>query len=53
MNHGVVMFQRRGMPESRIREMAMGRGQFIAIYAARRTAGSIGRSGGDLWLRHL
>ncbi len=49
MNHGVVMIQRRDIPESRIWEMAMGRGQFIAVYTARRTEGSGGRSGGDLW----
>jgi hypothetical protein len=36
MNHGVVMFQGKGEPESRIWEMAMGRGQFIAIYTEKR-----------------
>src|SRR3974377_1809764 len=35
MNHGVVMFGRRDMPESRIWQMAMGHGQFIAVYAPR------------------
>jgi hypothetical protein len=36
MNHGVVMFQRRTMPESGIWELAMTRGQLIALYTARR-----------------
>jgi hypothetical protein len=43
------MFQRRDMPESRIWEMAMGRGQFIAIYTARRMEGTSDRLGCDLW----
>jgi hypothetical protein len=35
MNHGVVMFQWRDVPESRIWDMAMSRGQFVAIYTCR------------------
>ena len=49
MNYGVVMFQRREMPESRIWEMAMGRGQFIAIYTARRMEGTGDSSDSGLW----
>lgn len=43
------MFQRRDMPESRIWEMAMGRGQFIAIYTARQMEVPGNRSGCELW----
>jgi hypothetical protein len=49
MNHGVVMFQRRDMPESRIWKMAMGHGQFIAVYAARSTARSADGAASQLW----
>jgi hypothetical protein len=49
MNHGVVMFQRRDMPESRIWKMAMGRGQFIAVYAARSTERSADGSASRVW----
>jgi hypothetical protein len=35
MNHGVVMFRREGMPESRIWQMAMGQGKFVAVYSPR------------------
>ena len=49
MSYGVVMFKRRDMPESRIWEMAMGRGQFIAIYTARRMEGIGDSSGHGLW----
>ena len=49
MNHGVVMFQRRDMPESRIWKMAMGHGQFIAVYAARSTERSADGSASQVW----
>jgi hypothetical protein len=35
MNHGVVMFSHGDMPELRIWEMAMDRGEFVVIYATR------------------
>ena len=46
MNHGVVMFQGSERPELRIWEMAMGRGQFVALYTGRRMERS---SDGSPW----
>jgi hypothetical protein len=48
MNHGVVMF-RRDATESRIWEMAMRRGQFIAIYTERRMERSADGSDREPW----
>jgi hypothetical protein len=43
------MFPREDMPESRIWEMAMGHGQFIAVYAARSMERSGDESTSQLW----
>ncbi len=40
MNHGVVMFARHDMPHAAIWQMAMGRGQFVAIYSSTSMEGS-------------
>jgi hypothetical protein len=53
MNHGVVMFQRRDMPESRIWNMAMGHGKFIAVYTARSTERSADGSASQVWTSAL
>ncbi len=49
MNHGVVMFQGSERPESRIWEMAMGRGQFVALYTGRRMERSSDGSPCEPW----
>jgi hypothetical protein len=49
MNHGVVMFRRSDTADSRIWQLAMGRGQFIAIYTGRRVDGAGGGSFDELW----
>jgi hypothetical protein len=49
MNHGVVLFQGNGTPESRIWEIAMSRGEFIAVYT-RKGVGWAGDGGlSELW----
>jgi hypothetical protein len=52
MNHGVVMF-RREETDSRIWEMAMSRGQFIAVYAERRLEQSADGSDREPWASSL
>jgi hypothetical protein len=49
MNHGVVMFRAGVGPESRIWEMAMGRGQFISLYTGRRVEGAADGSVDEFW----
>jgi hypothetical protein len=49
MNHGVVMFQGEGKPESRIWEMAMRRGQFVAIYTEKRMERAADGFASGLW----
>ncbi len=52
MNHGVVMF-RREETDSHIWDLAMGRGQFIAVYAERRLEQSADGSDRELWTSSL
>jgi hypothetical protein len=48
MNHGVVMFQREAF-ETRLWQMAMSRGQFVAIYTARCAERSADGTFRELW----
>jgi hypothetical protein len=52
MSHGVVMFRREGT-DSRIWEMAMGRGQYIAVYAERRLEQKADGSDREPWASSL
>jgi hypothetical protein len=49
MNHGVVMFRRGDAPESQISRMAMGKGQFVAVYAPKATERWEDESARRLW----
>src|SRR5947209_4846967 len=49
MNHGVVMFARNDIPHSCIWQMAMSRGQFVAIYTSRSVERATDGSISDLW----
>src|SRR3954452_4122439 len=51
MNHGVAMFRGRGESESRLWAMAMGRGQFDAIYTEKRMEWGAGGFASELWSR--
>jgi hypothetical protein len=53
MNHGVVMFHREREPESRIWEMAMHRGQFLAVYTKKRMERAACGTAVELWLNTL
>ena len=53
MNHGVVMFHGEQEPEALIWEMAMHRGQFLAVYTKKRMESTACGAAGELWLNTL